>query len=242
MFASAYVWAKIISYLEEHLSSVTVSAWFDDAEVIEFNEDHLIIYSPNEFRRDMIARRCTPYIQDALRELFDSCAKLKILDDEELKQFRNGGIRAGTMDINPQFTFQNFVVGPTNQFANNAAMAVVESAGQVYNPLFIYGPPGVGKTHLLHVIANGIYGKNPDARIVNIKGEQFTNELLEAIRTGNNIAFRSKYREADLFLIDDIQFIAGKETTQEEFSIPSTPSTKTAGRSSSPPTGSPAIC
>ena len=217
MFASAYVWAKIISYLEEHLSSVTVSAWFDDAEVIEFNEDHLIIYSPNEFRRDMIARRCTPYIQDALRELFDSCAKLKILDDEELKQFRNGGIRAGTMDINPQFTFQNFVVGPTNQFANNAAMAVVESAGQVYNPLFIYGPPGVGKTHLLHAIANGIYGKNPDARIVNIKGEQFTNELLEAIRTGNNIAFRSKYREADLFLIDDIQFIAGKETTQEEF-------------------------
>ena len=217
MFASAYVWAKIISYLEEHLSSVTVSAWFDDAEVIEFNEDHLIIYSPNEFRRDMIARRCTPYIQDALRELFDSSAKLKILDDEELKQLRNGGIRAGTMDINPQFTFQNFVVGPTNQFANNAAMAVVESAGQVYNPLFIYGPPGVGKTHLLHAIANGIYGKNPDARIVNIKGEQFTNELLEAIRTGNNIAFRSKYREADLFLIDDIQFIAGKETTQEEF-------------------------
>ena len=217
MFASAYVWAKIISYLEEHLSSVTVSAWFDDAEVLEFNEDYLIIYSPNEFRRDMISRRCTPYIQDALKELFDSSAKLKILTDEELKQYRSQGNRTGAMDINPNFTFENFVVGPSNRLANNAAIAVVGSAGQVYNPLFIYGPPGVGKTHLLHAIANGIYGKNPDAKIVNIKGEQFTNELLEAIRTGNNIAFRSKYREADLFLIDDVQFIAGKEATQEEF-------------------------
>jgi len=94
---------------------------------------------------------------------------------------------------------------------------VVGSAGKVYNPLFIYGPPGVGKTHLLHAIANSIYTQNPDARIVNIKGEQFTNELLEAIRSGNNIAFRTKYRDADLFLIDDIQFIAGKEATQEEF-------------------------
>ena len=216
MFSSAYVWAKIISYLESHLTSTTVSNWFDDTQVLEFNEDRLVIYCPDEFRRNMIITRCTPYIQDALLEMFQSKAKLRVLDDEELQKYQNKDTRV-VMDINPSFTFENFVVGPTNNLAYNAAQAVVDRAGLVYNPLFIYGPPGVGKTHLLHAIANGIYAKNPDAKIVNIKGEQFTNELLDAIRTGDNITFRSKYREADLFLIDDIQFIAGKEVTQEEF-------------------------
>ena len=217
MYSSAYVWAKIISYLEEHLSSTTVSAWFDDTQVIELNEDALIIYAPNEFRREMIARRCAPYIQDALKELFDSNAKLKVLDDGEMEQYNSRGSTPISMDINPNFTFDNFVVGPTNNLAYNAAKAVVDRPGVVYNPLFIYGPPGVGKTHLLHAIANGIYAKNQKARIINNKGEQFMNEFLEAIRTGDNIAFRSKYREVDLFLIDDVQFIAGKEVTQEEF-------------------------
>ena len=216
MFSSAYVWAKIIGYLEERLTATTISNWFDDTQVLEFNEDRLVIYCPDEFRRGMITRSCAPHIQDALLELFQSTAKLRVLDDEELLKYQNKDTRV-VMDINPGFTFENFVVGPTNNLANNAAKAVVDMPGAVYNPLFIYGPPGVGKTHLLHAIANGIYAKNPDARIINIKGEQFTNELLDAIRTGDNIAFRNKYREADLFLIDDIQFIAGKEVTQEEF-------------------------
>ena len=217
MFSSAYVWAKIISYLENHITSSTVSGWFDDTEVLEYNDDHLVIYCPDEFRRDVIVRRCTPYVQDALLEIFDSKAKFRVLNEEELEKYRNKGSKAANMDINSNFTFENFVVGPTNRFAYNAAQAVVERAGLVYNPLFIYGPPGVGKTHLLHAIANGIYAKNPEARIVNIKGEQFINELMVAIHGGDNIAFRSKYRDADLFLIDDIQFIAGKEATQEEF-------------------------
>jgi chromosomal replication initiator protein len=109
------------------------------------------------------------------------------------------------------------VVGPSNRFAHGAAIAVTNNPGQVYNPLFIYGPPGIGKTHLLYAIANGIRKKNPNAKIVFIKGDEFTTELITAIRDGKNIEFRSKYREADLFLIDDIQFIAGKISTQEEF-------------------------
>ena len=121
------------------------------------------------------------------------------------------------MDFNPQFSFENFVVGPSNRFAHGAAFAVSSNPGQVYNPLFIYGPPGVGKTHLLYAIANGIRKSNPEANIVYIKGDQFTNELIEAIKGGKNLEFRSKYREADLFLVDDIQFIAGKDSTQEEF-------------------------
>ena len=217
MYSSAYVWAKVLSYMEERLGAVTVSAWFDDAEVVELNETNLILYSPSDFRREIIRRRCTDYIQDALKEVFNSDAKLLVFGDEELNARKAKGKSSATMDFNPQFTFDNFVVGPSNRFAHSAAIAVTKNPGQVYNPLFLYGPPGVGKTHLLYAIANGIRKENPNANIVYIKGDQFTNELIDAIKNGKNIEFRSKYREADLFLVDDIQFIAGKESTQEEF-------------------------
>ena len=217
MYSSAYVWAKVLSHMEERLGSVTLSACFDDAEVVELNEDNLILYSPSDFRRDIIQRRYTGYIQDALKEIFNSDAKLLVLGDEELNARKTRGKTPHSMDFDPQFTFDNFVVGPSNRFAHSAAIAVSKTPGQVYNPLFIYGPPGVGKTHLLYAIANGIRKQNPSANIVYIKGDQFTNELIAAIQSGKNIEFRSKYREADLFLVDDIQFIAGKESTQEEF-------------------------
>ena len=214
MYSSNYVWAKILGYLEERLSSVTVSGWFDDAEVVELNEEQLIIYSPSDFRRDFIRRRCTDYIQDALKEIFNSDAKLVVLDDKERQEKKEQG---GVLEFNPQFTFDNFVVGPTNSFSYNAALAVANNPGVTYNPLFLYGPPGVGKTHLLYAIANKVRKVNPDAKIVYIKGDQFINELISAIKSGNNLAFRTKYREADLFLVDDIQFIAGKDSTQDEF-------------------------
>ena len=217
MYSSAYVWAKIISYIEEQLGAVVVSAAFDDAEVVELNDENLILYSPSDFRRDLIQRRYTHSIQDALKSIFNSDAKLLVFGDEELEARKTRGKNKHAMDFNPQFTFDNFVVGPSNRFAHGAAIAVSKTPGQVYNPLFLYGPPGVGKTHLLYAIANGIRREKPDANIVYIKGDQFTNELIAAIQSGKNVEFRSKYREADLFLIDDVQFIAGKESTQEEF-------------------------
>ncbi len=217
MYSSAYVWAKVLSHLEECLTDITVSTWFDDAEVVELNEEHLILYSPDQFRQGIIRSRCTDYIQEALKNIFDSDAKLIVFGEEELQAYRSKNAKTTSMDFNPQFNFDNFVVGPSNRFAHGAAIAVTNHPGEVYNPLFLYGPAGVGKTHLLYAIANGIRKNKPDAKVVYIKGDQFTNELIAAIQSGKNIEFRSKYREADLFLIDDIQFIAGKESTQEEF-------------------------
>ena len=217
MYSAAYVWAKILNYLEDRLTSAGINAWFVDADIVELTEDKLILHTPNEFNRDIIQRRCASYIQDALKEIFNSDAKVVVFGDKELDEYKNKAKAPTSMDFNPQFSFDNFVVGGSNRFAHGAAIAVTNHPGEVYNPLFIYGPPGVGKTHLLYAIANGIRKQKPDANIVYIKGDQFTVELIEAIKSGKNIEFRSKYREADLFLIDDVQFIAGKESTQEEF-------------------------
>ena len=205
MYSSAYVWAKIYSYIEDQLTSTVASAAFDDAEVVELNEEYLILYSPSEFRRDNIANRYAPYIKEALKSIFNSDAKLLVFGDKEMQARKERGSKSSYMDFNPQFTFENFVVGPSNRFAHSASIAVSKTPGQVYNPLFIYGPPGVGKTHLLYAIANGIRRNNPEANVVYIKGDQFTNELIAAIQSGKNIEFRSKYREADLFLDDDIE-------------------------------------
>lgn len=216
MYSSAYVWAKVLSHMEERLGAVTVSAWFDDAEVVELNEEQLILYSPTDFRREIIRCRCIGYIQDALKEIFNAEVQVVVYGDQELSAYRSNG-KTSTMDFNPQFSFENFIVGSSNRFAHGAAVAVTNHPGEAYNPLFIYGPSGVGKTHLLYAIANGIRNLNPNANVVYIKSEQFVNELVDALQSGKIIDFRSKYREADLFLIDDIQFIAGKDRMQEEF-------------------------
>ena len=217
MFSSAFVWAKVYGYMEEQLGAVIVSTWFDDAEVVELTDDHIILYTSSDYRREVIVKRYTGIIHEALKKIFDSDAKLIVFSDEEMDNYKNKGKQVNSMDFNPQFNFENFVVGPSNRFAHGAAIAVSNHPGDVYNPLFIYGPPGVGKTHLLYAIANSIRRNKPDANVVYIKGDQFTNELIAAIQSGKNIEFRNKYREADLFLIDDVQFIAGKESTQEEF-------------------------
>ena len=217
MYSSAYVWAKVLIHMEERLGAVTVSSWFDDAEVVELNDEHLIIFSPSDFRREIIVRRCTEYIQDALKEIFNSNAKVIVFNEEQLTRHRSGGKNTTALEFAPQFSFENFVVGPSNRFAHGAAIAVANSPGSIYNPLFIYGPPGVGKTHLLYAIANGIRRQKADAKIIYIKGDEFTNELIAAIQKGSQHEFKNKYRQADLMLVDDIQFIAGKEQTQNEF-------------------------
>ena len=217
MYSSTYIWAKVLAHMEQKLTDTIVTTWFDDTEVLELTDQKLVLYSPTVFRKDMIVSRCETYIKDALKELFDMDLELVVLDDTEIEAYRSSKKKPRFIEFNPQFTFDNFIVGNSNKFANAAAVAVAEKPADSYNPLFIYGPSGVGKTHLLYAIANEIHKHHPDYNIVYIKGDDFTNELITAIQEGNVQAFRNKYRMVDLLLLDDVQFIAGKERTQEEF-------------------------
>lgn len=217
MYSNAYVWSRVLSYLEQHSPAVAVSSYFDDAEVVELSESKLVIYSPSPFRKDVILNRYTELIRQAMQELFQTDVELIVLDEDELPQYTMTKRKRTFVEFNSQYTFDTFVVGSSNKHAFSAAEAVAEERTTAYNPLFIYGQSGLGKTHLLYAIANRIQQKHPDYNIVYIKGDQFINEFLEALRIGKNFEFRDKYRNADLFLIDDIQFIAGKNSTQEEF-------------------------
>lgn len=217
MYSNAYVWSRVLSYLEQHSPAAAVTSYFDDAEVLDLTEEKLVIYTPSPFRKDVILNRYHDLIREAMREQFQTEIELEVLDDDELPQYKLNKRKRTFVQFNSQYTFETFVVGSSNQHAYSAAEAVAEERTTAYNPLFLYGQSGLGKTHLLYAIANRIQQKHPDYNIVYIKGDQFTNEFIEAVRSGKNFEFRDKYRNADLFLIDDIQFIAGKEGTQEEF-------------------------
>ena len=218
MQTATYIWAKVIGFLEERLSAVTVSALLDDAELVELNDQALIIYSPSDFRQEAIRRTCKGYIEDFLREEFDRNISFEVWGDAQRnkEKLRVPGDTLWT--CNPHFNFSTFVSGTSNLIPLKAAMHVAEHPGDsVYNPLCLYGPPGVGKTHLVYSIANRVSQLYPDAKIVCIKGDQFTNELIQCILNHSTAEFKNKYRNADILLVDDIQFIAGKEATQEEF-------------------------
>ncbi len=220
MFASSYVWAKVLTHMENLLTDTIISTWFDDAEVVELTETKLVLSTAYEFRRDTIKNRCIPYIKDAMKELFEMDVEVEVLTTEELAEQQAKADHAKKLqfiEINPDYTFDKFVVGPSNRFAHAAAVAVATKPAETYNPLFIYGPSGLGKTHLLYAIAAEIHKNHPDFNIIYIRGDHFTNELIQALQDGKNQEFRNKYRNADLFLVDDVQFIAGKESTQEEF-------------------------
>ena len=217
MYSTAYVWAKVLGHMESRLTPQVVSTWFDDTEILELTDQKLVLYSPSTFRKDIILRRCTGYIKEAMQEIFQMNVEVEVLDETEIEAYRGRSQKPEFIEFNPQFTFDNFVVGSSNRFARAAAVSVANNPAETYNPLFIYGPSGLGKTHLLYAIASVVHKNHPSYNIVYIKGDQFTNELIAAVQEGRNIEFRSKYRAADLLLMDDVQFIAGRKQTQEEF-------------------------
>ena len=218
MNSAADIWSKVLSLMEADMTATTIHTWFDDTVALSLDEDKFILHTPSDFKRDIILSRYLPPIQKALHELFSADFQVVVLGAEELEKYQNSrrpkedGFLPGT----EEYTFERFVVGSSNKFAHAAARAVADHPALNYNPLFIYGESGLGKTHLLYAIAHKIHADHPDYRIVYIKGDAFTNELIQAIREGRNQEFREKFRSADVFLMDDVQFIAGKDSTMEE--------------------------
>mgnify|MGYP002702956158 FL=1 len=209
----------ILDRLREDLSETTIKTWFDETTVIALEGNELILHCPNAFKRSNIQDRFLPNIEAGLRDIFSSDIAVRILDDDALRQPQNKEeAKPASIMVSGEFTFDTFVVGPSNQLACSAAQAVADAPGRRYNPLFIYGSSGLGKTHLLYAIAHEIRRQSPSARILYIKGDEFINDFIETVRSGRSMnEFRIKYREADLMLVDDIQFVAGKVETQNEF-------------------------
>lgn len=202
-----------LSYMEKTISPVTLSAWFDDAEVVSLVGDRLTIRASGQFKKEIIEDRFLEPLGEALAQLLGGPIQVSVIVGDEMPAENT----LVGLSFDDEYTFEHFIVGSSNKFAHAAAIAVANSPAENYNPLFIYGQSGLGKTHLLHAIGNVIHQNHPNFRIIYVKGEDFTNELVTAIQEGDVQSFRGKYRMADLLLIDDIQFIAGKERTQEEF-------------------------
>jgi len=217
MNSAVDVWNSVLKILSADLTSTAISTWFEDCHAVELLDNRLYLHTPSVFKKSVIEGRFLGTIKSALDELFSGKMDVIILDDEGLQALAEAAKDPEHLSIE-DFTFENFVVGNSNKFAHATAVAVAEGYVRPgYNPLFIYGESGLGKTHLLHAIRHAIAKKFPHFNIVYVKGDDFTNDLIAAIQQGKNIEFREKYRGGDVFLMDDIQFIAGKISTQEEF-------------------------
>lgn len=208
------VWTLVLNKLREELSETSINTWFDEVSQVHMVDRTFYIDCPNEFKREMIENMFGERIVSTLNDLFTAEFKLEVRDG---KGPDPAAPRPPLLLVSDAFTFDNFVVGESNKLAYAAAHAVADGNGAHYNPLFIYGDSGLGKTHLIYAILHQFRKRLPLAKIVYIKGDDFLNEFILLVRQGRGDEFRAKYRDADLLLVDDVQFVAGKEQSQNEF-------------------------
>ena len=211
------IWDKIIEVLSGQLTPTAISTWFADCTPVELDDCRLVIHTTTDFKRDIIVQRFSETIKNVLSDLFSCDFDLMVLAGDEISDFSLTKKAEKDLPEMAGYTFDRFIVGGSNRFAHAAALAVANNPGKAYNPLFIYGNSGLGKTHLLLAIGAAIHDRDPQKKIAYIKGDEFTNQLVKSIKDGTAEEFRNKYRNVDLFLVDDIQFIAGKQQTQNEF-------------------------
>lgn len=212
-------WDLICDYCKGQITEVAFKTWFERIKPvsIDFDEGVATLQAPNKFHKQTLERGYSLLLTEAVHSVFGENMKWQLCVEEDHFREPSPVPQAPQHSDSYDLTFETFVVGPSNRFAHAACQAVAAKPSELYNPLFIYGHSGLGKTHLLHAISREIQKTNPKMSIVYIKGDGFTNELIESIRNGTTSVFRDKYRYADLLLMDDIQFIAGKDSTQEEF-------------------------
>lgn len=217
------IWNSLLEELEPVLSPASFETWLKTARLIEIRDNSALIGVPNTFAKEWLETRLFPTLKSTLSALAGKSIDVRIIVDDTLIErepvieVKNEQREQTTPQLNNRYIFDTFVVGSGNRMAHAAALAVAENPGKAYNPLFIYGGVGLGKTHLMQAIGHYIIAKMRGLKVVYISSESFTNELINSIRDHTTVEFRGKYRSIDLLLIDDIHFLAGKETTQEEF-------------------------
>ena len=203
--------------LAESLTPTAMNTWFADCRPVQLSERTLVLQSSTDFKRSIIRQRFEPIIAQAMTDLFSTEMEVVTLVGDEVEDYLDRHAPDDSLPEALAFTFDRFIVGQSNKYAHGAAVAVANNPGKVYNPLFIYGNSGLGKTHLLLAIGQAIRERDPAVKIAYVKGDEFANEMIKSIRENATEEFRQKYRHLDLFLVDDIQFLAGMERTQMEF-------------------------
>ena len=211
------IWDKVIEILSNQLTPTAINTWFSDCTPVDIEDCRLVLHTTTEFKRNIINSRFSESIKAVLSDIFACDFDLLVLAGDEVNDFELKKKSENSLPEMDGYTFDNFIVGSSNKFAHAAAIAVAENPGKAYNPLFIYGHSGLGKTHLLLAIGQEIHSRSPEKSIAYIKGDEFTNQMVKSLRENKAEEFRTKYRNVSLFLVDDIQFIAGKQGTQEEF-------------------------
>ena len=239
-----HIWNKTLENIKEKITNPSFNTWFSETKaVMTTAENQLVLQVPNNFIQEWIESQYTDLIENILEDLTGNKWTLILLTPKEVKKFKENKKNKTNQEedtdkvevaeknteedkieselkqngFNPKYTFDTFVVGNSNRFAHAASLAVAEAPAKAYNPLFIYGDVGLGKTHLMQAIAHFILKNNPDYKVVYVSSETFTNELINSIKDDSTVDFRDKYRNIDILLVDDIQFLAGKERTKEEF-------------------------
>lgn len=214
-------WEVICGYCKTKITDVAYKTWIERIKPLnlDFNTGTAYLLVPNDFHRQTLTRCYIPLLNEAFEAVFDSKFNIQFkIPDEVVENIASPKPSEELIkDTNYEYTFDTFIVGSSNKFAHAACLAVATNPSRAYNPLFLYGNSGLGKTHLLYAIGNEIKKNDPSKVICYIKGDDFTNELIESLRMAKMADFRLKYRHADILLVDDVQFIGGKESTQEEF-------------------------
>lgn len=221
------IWEKTLNIIKDEMTEVSFNTWIKSITPIGIIDNTIKFGVPNDFTKDILESRYKDLIMNGVKIITSKGygIEFNIMTEEAVTHVKDEDhhiITSSTNDemtavLNPKYTFNSFVIGNSNRFAHAACLAVAESPAKAYNPLFIYGGVGLGKTHLMHAIGHYILKNNNKARVAYVSSEKFTNELINSIKDDKNVEFRDKYRNVDILLIDDIQFIAGKERTQEEF-------------------------
>lgn len=223
------LWSNVLAQVERKIAKPSFDTWLKPTKILAFDGTTITLSAPNTFASEWLEKHYMHLLTGSLNELVgeDLVIKFEVQneddeDDFELPAPRINGHNHDHQEIspgmlNPKYTFDTFVIGSGNRFAHAASLAVAEAPAKAYNPFFIYGGVGLGKTHLMHAIGHYVLEHNPSAKVVYLSSEKFTNEFINSIRDNKAIDFRNKYRNVDVLLIDDIQFLAGKESTQEEF-------------------------